>query len=197
MGKKKYGVFYHGTCADHLDDILVNGIQPVPTSKRLWCDSMYTRVYLWGHDACIAAGDRGAKQLALESAEYALGRADDCRILVIEARVPLTEIWEDTSCEHMDGAFEAMEIPTKWITKIEISQDLSLFKGYFFNLLASRDKSNIYEETMSCEEKAVMKMLRKNEFFFSDNVDINLTKVYEDTKRTSRARVERSAGPSV
>lgn len=163
---------FHGTTADNLASILSHGLLACP-SNRVW-NCSENAVYGWTPEALVEAGeceeeyshDR-AFQMAVENAQCALGKAKDCRAVVIEFEVPSDELESDQSCENMDMARCFFgDIPLSSIRKISISSDLSLLRGYFLSLMADRNYSNI---ELSDTESRIAKCMA--EAFYPEDVD--------------------------
>jgi len=144
-------LFYHGTCADNLPDILKNGI--VPGVSRNWNDSDDGHVYMWCPDRYakmdgnedaepIQKHDR-AFVLAAENSEFALARAKDCRRVVLIVALDPSAVSDDTSSDNMQGAVEHPgTIPPEAIVGAYIDKEpLDLFRGYFVGNVIHRDNA--------------------------------------------------------
>lgn len=130
-------IYYHGTSADNLANILANGLQ-TDTDKKLWSVSD-NKVYLWNPEALTdydteEAQHREAFKLASESGQAACTLSIDCRIVVLKLHINDEEIEEDDSSENM-ASFGAVQIrrdimPSE-ILEIQISNDVSILRVLF------------------------------------------------------------------
>src|SRR5678816_834773 len=91
--------FYHGTSIDNLEAILKNGLQPIPSSQRLWNDSYYNRIYMWDDNHPEVNGEGFDR--ALESGATALVRSAQKKIVVFKFEIPSAyidaNVWGDIS----------------------------------------------------------------------------------------------------
>lgn len=122
MANKK-GIYYHGTSADHLQSIMKEGLQPVPGIQRIWSGSLPNHVYLWDDSKT----EFGARESAIDSGSCAIVLAKDPRIIVIKVEAPIDMFFDDTSGENMagQGAVATWDVPFRYITQIEISENLA------------------------------------------------------------------------
>jgi hypothetical protein len=155
---------YHGTSADYLDSILENGLLCCPGVDRNWIPSL-NEVYFWGDNFVNAECDDDCdeetieyrlRNAAIESAQCAISQAKDCRIVVIKFEVPDDEVETDYSCENMEIAnCIGRDIKPSEIIDIQISNDLSLLRGYFIAMMMGKLESAIQFTAM---EEAVGKL---------------------------------------
>lgn len=165
---KRY--YFHGTSADNLQSILKNGIC-CHTDNKIWnCSG--NEVYLWDIEGvakadCIETESKYEKEYATfraasESGQLALCLAKDCRIVVIKVLLDDREIGVDLSCDNMEGRGAVVinrDILPSEIIEIQISNDLSLVKGYFLSLLKNNqfcgvEFSHIETKISDCFSKA-------------------------------------------
>ena len=142
-------IYYHGTSFDNLESILQHGISP--HEPKLWncsCDM----VYAWNPASLLESEYNNDNptydevhnvgvQWAFDSAQFALATANTCRAVVIEFKANDSDMGPDDSCENMDGAFQTNTIRPDQITRILVSNDLSLLKLYFIKMHIDRDLS--------------------------------------------------------
>ena len=143
---------YHGTSADYLESILENGLLCCPDIDRNWIPSM-NEVYFWGdnfiENECDEDDDEEMiecrlRNAAIDSAQCAIAQAKDCRIVVVKFEVPDDEVETDYSCENMESAnCIARDVRPDEIIDIQISNDLSLLRGYFISIMLKKNESNI------------------------------------------------------
>jgi hypothetical protein len=143
---------YHGTSADYLDSIIENGLLCCPGIDRNWIPSM-NEVYFWGdnfiENECDEDDDEEMIEYrlidaAIDSAQCAIAKAKDCRIVVVKFEVPDDEVKTDYSCENMESAnCIARDVKPEEIISIQISNDLSLIRGYFIATMMNRTESAI------------------------------------------------------
>jgi hypothetical protein len=173
------GIYYHGTSADNLEDILQNGLRP--NTQKLWSCSG-NEVYMWcPRRLAVAEGNETdelewqydrARSRAQESGQIACAVAKDCRIVVCKIRVPDTDVMEDTSCAYMDGAVCTDHVKPSQILEIYVSNDLSLMRGLFMTIVADMDMWNKYRFTDA--ENKVIKLLKQVEWY-SEMIDEMIT----------------------
>jgi hypothetical protein len=162
--------YFHGTSADNLESILKNGL--VCDSEKIWSPSE-EGVYFWSPDKLVEMGETEedykenyAFERAKESAQCALAKAKDCRAVVFEVELDDSEIENDTSCPNMEGAVVIYSnIPLNKIKSIKITNDLSLFKGYFIGLMLNNYLSSI--DFNEIETKI-------GEFFYKSVIDLDI-----------------------
>jgi len=173
-------IYYHGTSADNLESILKNGLSI--NEDKLWTCSE-DAVYLWDTLALAEANGRDLEddadyiedetfRAARESGEIACAIAKDCRVVVVKVEIDETELSEDNSCENMAGSGAVVlyrNIPLSEIIEIHVSNDLSLIKGYFINLLIGRDYCNVDFNKM---EIRVAECFKKAEIYPEDIDDL-------------------------
>lgn len=171
---KRY--FYHGTSADNLQSILKNGI--TEGDSKLW-NCSESAVYLWDSIRLAKANDRDLEEdadcieqeaftMANESAQIACSRAKDCRLLVLKILIDDSEVQEDYSCENMEGSGAVVlyrDVLPSEIVEIKVSNDLSLLRGYFINLIIDRNYNNIEFNQI---ETSVASAFKKAEFYPED-----------------------------
>lgn len=159
--------YYHGTSADNLPSILKQGL--IAGTEKLWSCSG-REVYMWDVEKlAIAEGNAGdlqewkeqaAYNRAKESGQIACAVAKDCRIVVLKIRMSDKNVWDDTSCQYMDGAVATENVPLKNIEAIWISNDLSLVKGL---ILASVYNMDMWKK--NTEHIRIVKALQKVEWY--------------------------------
>jgi len=142
--------YYHGTSADNLKSILKEGLL-ANRDGAIW-NCAGDMVYLWSPDELVKSreceeeykNDNGF-QRAFESAQCALAKAKDCRAIVIKILLDeiTDEVEPDQSCDYMSGAVCVSHVPLDKIKSIQITNDLSLFRGYFIGTMANRDLCNL------------------------------------------------------
>lgn len=155
---------YHGTSADNLQSILKHGL--ITSAEKIWNCSL-DEVYFWAPEAMLEECDGDleqatfmAEQRAIESAQCALASAKDCRMVLIEFEIEDHNVSVDDSCPNMELArCTSCDIPLESIISIKVSNDLSLLKGYFMNLMRNNDysefqPSKLEEKVLRCFEKA-------------------------------------------
>lgn len=173
MSKKQ--VYYHGTSADNLKDILKNGLRP--DTPKIWESCSRQEVYLWGVEELAKVDgneydkqewkESAARSRATESGQIACSIAKDCRIVIVKCLLDPKQVWEDTSSNNMDGAMCIEIVKPSQIVEIEVSNDLSLIRGF---LLASIVDMDMWTRRLSKEEEVVVKALKKVEWY-PDNTD--------------------------
>lgn len=184
MGKicreEKYMLCYHGTTADNLKGILSSGLLANPPG-RVWHVSE-NAVYFYGpnflsnllseydepNDLDEETQHQRFLDQAFDNASCALGKAKDCRAVVIVFELDEDEegyeVLNDYSCPNMEFAnCIYKDIPAHKIRKVYISNDLSLVKGYF---LAFRKSNPYYLEGLSQFEESVANMWRESGYCF-------------------------------
>lgn len=138
----KTRTFYHGTSADNLESILKYGLSTDET--KIWnCSS--DEIYLWCPIGCgeadcldISQYEQAAFKCASESGQAACSIAKDCRVVVLKIEIKDNDyLRPDDSHENMAGKGAyicSRNIQPDEIIEINISNDLSLIKGYFISL---------------------------------------------------------------
>lgn len=175
MAQIKY--YYHGTSADNLPSILLNGLSG--SEEKLWICSG-EEIYLWCPESLAATNmqedeeDEYKQQTgfrrAFESAMFACAISKDCRALVLKIALPEDEVSPDKSCENMDGAVcIGRDINPAEIVSIHISNDLSLVKGYFINLAHENKYSNL---SFTRLEQKISEVFKKSEIYPEDIDDM-------------------------
>jgi hypothetical protein len=77
---------------------------------------------------------------AMDYATIALSLAKDCRICIFELDLPDDEVEDDYSCENMEDAnCIRRDVKLEEIKRVYVSNDLSMVRGYFINLVKDRD----------------------------------------------------------
>lgn len=149
--------FYHGTSEAHLKSILTEGIKC--HTDKVWSPSFHA-VYAWSPDAFVASGECQEE----DKDTYTIGRAsesaqcsmvanrDSGRLIIICFDIPEDDTHPDTSCDNMDGAVEICRdvLPSEFVS-VQISNDLSLLRGYFIGLMLNNEYNGI--EFTELEEK--------------------------------------------
>jgi len=169
-------IYYHGTSADHLEDILKNGLR---AGEKNWTVSEDDSVYFWSPKELAEANSEDydsaprhfhddAFQRASDSAMFAVATAKDCRRIVVAVELEDTEVSPDFSCDSMQGAVAAWNeeglVPTSKIRAIWIDgEDLSILRGYFLGMRISRENDLGMEIDISPVEREVAQMMLKNE----------------------------------
>lgn len=157
--------YYHGTSADNLQSILKHGLSI--SEEKIWTCSQ-DAIYLWNADTlaeCEGYADETEKskeerafQMAVESAQIACSIAKDCRIVVIKVSLPEKEVCMDDSSDNMECAnCIRRNISPSEIQEIHVSNDLSLMRGYFLNMVVDREFSNISCSQMELKVASVFK----------------------------------------
>lgn len=169
---------YHGTTADNLKGILTSGLLANPPG-RVWNVSE-NAVYFYGpnflshllseydneEDLDEETQHQRFLDQAFDNASCALGKARDCRavVIVFELDEDEAEIYNDNSCPNMEFAnCVHRDILAHKIRKVYISNDLSLVKGYF---LSFRKSNPYYQDGLSQFEELVVDMWRKSYYCF-------------------------------
>lgn len=146
--------FYHGTSADNLPYILKNGLSINET--KLWTCSE-DGIYLWdslrlaeanGKDLIEDANyiEDDAFNMANESGQIACAAANNCKVVVIKVLIDDSEVEIDYSCPNMENSGAVViyrDILLSEIVEIKVSNDLSLLKGYFINIIKDMDYCNL------------------------------------------------------
>lgn len=169
-------IYYHGTSADHLDDILKNGLR---AGKKNWTVSEDDSVYFWSPKELAKANSEDydseprqfhddAFQRASDSATFAVATAKDCRRIVVAVELEDDEVSPDYSCLNMGGAVATWNeeglVPTSKIRAIWIDgEDLSILRGYFLGMRISRENDLGMEIDISPIEREVAQMMLNNE----------------------------------
>lgn len=185
----RYGTYYHGTCADHLNDILTNGFGGY--RDRLWNDSYPHHTYFWSVEGVakyegVEDGNERAFEYASDSGEAALVRAKDCRLVIFEVRVPKEWMTEDLSGGHMadmGAVCTDRTIPPKMIKRIRISQDLSPLKTFF--IANHFDNPNCRMVPTEVERIAITKL---QSMFYVE--DMRMALKWEDLKITKPSKLK-------
>ena len=171
-------IYYHGTSADNLPSILKNGLSI--NESKLWSCSE-DGIYLWDSIALAEANGRDLEEdaeyieseafrMARESGEIACSTAKDCRIVVIKVELDESELSQDTSCENMEGSGAVViyrDITLEEIVEIQVSNDMSMLKGYFINLIIDRDYCNVDFDRI---ERKIAECFKKAEIY-PDDID--------------------------
>lgn len=164
-------IYYHGTSADNLESILKYGISP--NENKLWnCSN--DEVYLWDDEKCNEEWEQEESgfKMANESGQLACCAASDCRVVVIKIMLDESEIIADTSCENMEGRGAVCidrAIKPEEIIEIQISNDLSLLKGYFMAIMAENQYCGLEFSRM---EQAIIKAFKNAEIYPEDIDDL-------------------------
>ena len=118
---------YHGTTMDALLSIIDKGQIWNIHSEELWICSE-SGVYFWDPVELDSLDE--ALFLAKSNAAVGLVTAKHCRRVILELDVTDLEVWDDQSCEHMNGAMVHYgPIPTERIRRVWVdSDDLSLYR---------------------------------------------------------------------
>lgn len=170
--------FYHGTSADNLPTILKHGLSCNET--KIWSCSE-DGIYLWDTIALAEANGRDLEEdadciedeafrMARESGEIACSTAKDCRVVVVKVEIDDSEVNVDTSCENMEGSGAVViyrDISISEIVEIKVSNDLSILKGYFINLIIDRDYCNVDFDRI---ETKIAECFKKAEIY-PDDID--------------------------
>jgi hypothetical protein len=173
----RHGIYYHGTCADHLENILQNGFGGDYYGERIWNDSYPHHTYYWNPYSLAKADglpidmarERAFSQ-AVGSATSALCRAKDCRIIVLEVRVPQSWMMVDYSGTGMEDAVcTEMHIPVSMIRSIRISNDLSPLRGVFISDQLMHSNNRLMPNAV---ERLTLKLMKDGwEYFMPDLLD--------------------------
>lgn len=162
-------IYYHGTSADNLASILKYGLSP--NEEKLWGCSR-DEVYLWGaQELAVAENDednleewkeRAARQRAIKSGRIACAVAKDCRVVVIKIQLSPSKVRPDESCDNMDGAVCIDKVTKAQILEIEVSNDISLIKGFIIAGLL-----NMWQWAKGCTkiELQIAEALKKVEWY--------------------------------
>lgn len=160
-------IYYHGTSADNLPSILKSGL--IPHTEKLWSCSG-REVYMWDVEKLAKAEgseddlpewkEQTAYNRAKESGQIACAVAKDCRVVVLKIKMSSKNVYDDTSCQYMDGAVCVERVPLKNIETIWISNDLSLVKGL---LLAGIYHMDMWKRNP--DHKRIAEVLSKVEWY--------------------------------
>jgi hypothetical protein len=177
----KKGIYYHGTSADCLESIMKEGLKAIPCVDRIWSDSMTVHVYLW--DASKTETD--ARQMATESAQFSLVFARDPRIIVVTVEMPCDDVFPDTSGYGMEdmGAVFTYDVPLKYITKIEVSENLACVVPYCIKIYKEMPSAKVHRLTKL--QIAAANGIEVEGFFLFDH-HIDFTTYYIKPKKTNR-----------
>ncbi len=153
---------FHGTTADALPSILRDGFSRDNGGENWTVSGDY--VYFWSPKELVESGEcedesslECAHGRAFDSAQFGLGFAKDCRAVVFEVELPEGGLEQDTSCPNMAGAVRvAYNVPPSAIVSINVSDDLSLLKGFFLSFTLNRQLSA--RELSPIEAKIAEKM---------------------------------------
>lgn len=152
-------------------------------------------LFFWSPPELVKAGEceadyaeETAKQRAIESAQFALSIAKDCRAVVICIEIDEAEIESDDSCPNMDGSGAVCvrrDIKRAEIVSVEVSGDLSLLRGYFLAMALDREYSAVQ---MSPVEEKIARAIAKAEIY-PDDIDelIVMAPVEISTRRRKSA----------
>lgn len=171
----KKQIYYHGTTADNLQEILKNGIKC--DSNKIWtCSS--DEIYLWGVNELakfegmenddLEYKENMAFCRASESAQIACCKAKDCRLLVFKIELPIAEVTYDDSCPNMrrSGAMTiCRDIHPEEIVAIKISNELSLIRGYFMGIVMDME---YFGMTFTFSEEKIARAFKKAELYPED-----------------------------
>lgn len=162
---------YHGTIADNLASILENGL--IAESPKIWSVS-HDAIYVWGNrhmeseygeDWENEYGDPRDTliRLASESAQCAIAKAKDCRMVIVICEVPDDELEIDDSCPNMENAscIRRSILPSE-IREVLISNDLSLLKGMFIGQMM---RMNLYAGYFSAIESQIGEIFQNSELY--------------------------------
>lgn len=166
-------IYYHGTSADNLESILKDGLKC--RTPKLWHCSGY-EIYLWDIEGVAKADDidddeqkiEWVRRAAIDSAHCAIIQAKDCRCVIIKVELDENEVYADTSCENMEGRGAVCidrDILPHEIIGVEVSNDLSLLKGYFMALMLDNEYSNM---ELSPMEIKIAEAFKKAEIYPED-----------------------------
>ncbi len=168
---------YHGTSADNLQSILKHGLL-CAHGGRLWTASR-SALYFWSPDELTKQGEcdaefsnERAKQCAVESAQFALSIAKDCRVLVVKVEIDEADVGIDDSCPNMEcsGAVEvSRDVKRGEIKEAWISADLSPIKCYFQAMTLDREFSAVQ---LSPLEEKIARAIQKAEIYLEDIDDL-------------------------
>jgi hypothetical protein len=173
MGKRKWDTCFHGTSADHLDAILRDGLGGEYRRNRIWNVSNPHHTYWWSTRELAKHGEESlefayarAFEQALDNGAFALLRARDARLVVIEARIPCSWLMEDNSCDNMEGAVcTDYRIPLALIRSVRVSQDLSIMKaGLAYSCFSGRSSLLALQPT-PLEQKVISRF--PDDFFYT------------------------------
>lgn len=169
-------IYYHGSTADHLADILKNGLR---AGKKNWKVSEDDSVYFWSPKALAEANREdydseprhfhdNAFQRASDSAMFAVATAKDCRRIVVAVELEDVEVSADFSCDNMQGAVSTWNedglVPASKIRAIWIDgNDLSILRGYFLGMRISRENDLGMEVEISEMEREVAQTMLRGE----------------------------------
>lgn len=161
---------FHGTTADALADIRINGLRTDKGGENWTVSDAY--VYFWSPEAIMERDDcdmeqaeAEARRMAEDSGSFGLGFAKDCRLVILEIELPdeMEPVIPDESCDNMEGAVCTYEnVPFSCVTAIHISNDLSLLKGYFLSFCLKRDMS---ARSLTYTEQKVAELFAKSDSF--------------------------------
>lgn len=174
---------YHGTTADNLHSILREGLKS--DKSKVWTCS-HDAVYCWSKNHLKDLQDNGGcddgeretvedwheefLQQAFDSASVNLGRADDCRAVVVVFEVDDCELCDDDSCPNMELAnCVYRDIEIEEIKAVYVSNELGLLKGYFLALMLDRPLFNYYPTNI---ERKIADCLKHAEIYNEDIQDL-------------------------
>jgi len=173
-------IYYHGTSADNLESILKHGLST--SEEKLWSCSE-DGIYLWDVIELAKANGRDLEEdadyikeeafrMGVESGEIACSKAKDCRVVVLQIELDESEVYDDTSCENMQGSGAKViyrDIKLSEILEIQVSNDLSLLRGYFIGIIMDRDYCNIEFDRI---EQKIAEAFKKSEICLDDIDDV-------------------------
>lgn len=205
--KRNYITAFHGTSIENLPSILKHGLGG-SNADTLWRPSLRGTTYLWSpkhleeYGACEREDGRlEAERRAIQNAETALIRATDCRIIVIEVRIPEEWAAEDWSCPNMEGAIAVHEtIPCNMFRSVRVSRDLSLFKAFIVALYFSESNPYTVMEPTWAEREICQALKNQSHWPMCEEyiklTDIPLTKTPQQICRKAQRNARTNPGRS-